>query len=153
MTLKLARRFEDVFWREYRVDRDLERAAVVGGVGTNVARRWIRECGGVIRMRVADCGHRLSFEEREEIEEMLARGHTQAEIAREIGRGPSTISREIARNLARRAAATAGCYSSRIRRGWRSSRRRLGRAAQQPSCPVTACWRRRCRRGSAGPSG
>ena len=98
MTLKLARRFEDVFWREYRVDRDVERAAVVAGVGTNVARRWIRECGGVIRMRVADSGHRLSFEEREAIEEMLARGHTQAEIARAIGRAPSTISREIARN-------------------------------------------------------
>jgi IS30 family transposase len=98
VTLKLARRFEDVFWREYRVDRDLERAAVVAGIGTNIARRWIRESGGVIRMRVADCGHRLGFEEREAIEEMLARGHTQAEIAREIGRAPSTISREIARN-------------------------------------------------------
>ena len=98
MTLKLARRFEDVFWREYRLDRDVERAALVARVGSSVARRWIRECGGVIKVRVADSGHRLSFEEREEIEEMLARKHTQAEIARALNRAPSTISREIARN-------------------------------------------------------
>ena len=98
MTLRLARRFEDAFWREYRLDGDVLRAAAAAGVGSSIAHRWVRESGGVIRMRVANSGHRLSFEEREEIEEMLARGHTQAEIAREIGRAPSTICREIARN-------------------------------------------------------
>ena len=99
MTLKLARRFEDVFWREYRLDRDVERAALVARVGSSVARRWIRECGGVIKVRVADSGHRLSFEEREEIEEMLAQGRSPAQIARATGRHRSTIGREIQRNL------------------------------------------------------
>jgi IS30 family transposase len=98
VTLRLARRFEDAFWREYRVDGDVERAAVVAGIGTNVARRWVRESGGMFRMRVADCGHRLGFEERELIEEMLARGHSQADIARATGRARSTICREVARN-------------------------------------------------------
>ncbi|PKW26494.1 IS30 family transposase [Phycicoccus duodecadis] len=95
------------------------RSAAVAGVGSSIAGRWVRESGGVIRMRVADSGHRLSFEEREAIEEMLARGHTQAEIAREIGRARSTISREIARNLRPKGRTSAGTvrmrpYSARI---------------------------------------
>jgi IS30 family transposase len=98
VTLKLARRFEDVFWREYLRDRDVERAAAVAGIGTNVARRWVREAGGVFRMRVTDSGHRLCLEERELIEEMLARGHSQADIARATGRSRSTICREVRRN-------------------------------------------------------
>ena len=108
MTLKLARRFEDAFWAEYRVDGDLLRAAAVAGVGSNVAARWVRESGGMIRMRVADSGHRLSLEEREEIEEMLARGDTQADIARALGRSPSTISREVARNATTRGTLPSG---------------------------------------------
>jgi len=101
VTLKLARRFEDVFWREYLLDRDVERAAVVAGVGSNIGRRWVRECGGMFTIRVADSGHRLGFEERELIEEMLARGHSQADIARATGRARSTICREVARNARR----------------------------------------------------
>jgi IS30 family transposase len=119
VTLKLARRFEDVFWREYRVDRDVERAAVVAGVGSNVGRRWVRESGGMFRMRVADSGHRLGFEERELIEEMLARGHTQADIARATGRARSTICREVARNARRWGRTRAGTvrvrpYAARV---------------------------------------
>jgi Transposase and inactivated derivatives, IS30 family len=53
----------------------------------------------MFRMRVSDSGHRLSFEEREEIEELLARGDTPAQIARALGRHRSTICREIKRNL------------------------------------------------------
>ncbi|MBR7743950.1 IS30 family transposase, partial [Phycicoccus sp. BSK3Z-2] len=52
----------------------------------------------MIRMRVADSGFRLSFEERELVEEMLAAGHSRAEIARATGRARSTICREVARN-------------------------------------------------------
>jgi transposase, IS30 family len=101
VTLRLARRFEDGFWREYLLHRDVERAAVVAGVGSSIGRRWVRESGGMFRIRVADSGHRLGFEERELIEEMLARGHTQADIARATGRARSTICREVARNARR----------------------------------------------------
>ncbi len=113
MTLKLARRFEDAFWREYRRDGNVERAAAAAGVGSHMGRRWVRESGGVIRMRVADSGHRLSFEERELIEEMLARGHTRAEIARATGRARSTICREVARNS--RTSGTLPSGRSRVR--------------------------------------
>ena len=43
-------------------------------------------------------GHRISFEERVAIMRGLDRGHSQAEIARQLDRNPSDISREIARN-------------------------------------------------------
>ncbi len=65
-------------------------------------------------MRVADSGHRLSFEERELIEEMLARGHSRAEIARATGRARSTICREVQRNARPRGHTRAGTV--RVRR-------------------------------------
>jgi IS30 family transposase len=98
VTLKLARRFEDAFWKEYRLDGSVDRAAAAAGVSTGVASRWVREAGGMFRMRVADSGHRLSFEEREEIEELLAQGRSPAEIARATGRHRSTIGREVKRH-------------------------------------------------------
>ena len=98
VTLKFARRFEDVFWREYRRLGRVDDAAEAAGVGSNSANRWVRDAGGVIRIRAADSGYRLSWEERELIEEMLALGENQAEIARVLGRHRSTISREVARN-------------------------------------------------------
>ena len=98
MTLKLANRYREAFWREYRIDGDAERAAAAAGVGSNMAYRWLRESGRMIRVKTADSGYRLTFEERELIEEMLAQGRKQAEIARELGRARSTICREVTRN-------------------------------------------------------
>src|SRR5207248_7523773 len=47
-------------------------------------------------------GRYLSFCEREEIAVLLARGCGVREIARRLGRAPSTISRELQRNAATR---------------------------------------------------
>jgi len=52
---------------------------------------------------VEPTGRYLSFSEREEIALLNAQGHGVREIARRIGRAPSTISRELRRNAATRA--------------------------------------------------
>src|SRR3990172_1119793 len=47
-------------------------------------------------------GHRLSVFEREEIAVGLAGGESMSSIGRRLGRSPSTVSREVARNANRR---------------------------------------------------
>ncbi len=46
--------------------------------------------------------HRLRFAEREECSRMLAQGHSFRHIARQLGRAPSTLSREVPRHWASR---------------------------------------------------
>ncbi len=68
-----------------------------------VVTRWFRQCGG---MRPFDpkphSGRYLSFSDREEIALLNAQGKGVRGIAREVGRDPATISRELRRNAATR---------------------------------------------------
>jgi IS30 family transposase len=50
-----------------------------------------------LRRRVTDSGFRLGFEERVRIEVGIGCGHSDAQIARELGRHRSTVGREISR--------------------------------------------------------
>jgi transposase-like protein len=66
--------------------------------------RWFRHAGGMPPIALTEpTGRYLSFEEREEIAIRRAQGAGVRAIAREIGRDPGTISRELRRNAATRA--------------------------------------------------
>jgi transposase, IS30 family len=60
--------------------------------------RWFRQCGGVAPVSLTEpIGRYLSLSEREEIAVGQAAGLSGREIARRLGRGASTISRELRR--------------------------------------------------------
>ena len=73
------------------------------GVSQPVGSRWFREAGGIALTNLAPhSGRYLSFTEREELALLRAQGHGVREIARCLGRSPSTVSRELHRNAATR---------------------------------------------------
>ncbi|GHE40289.1 IS30 family transposase [Streptosporangium violaceochromogenes] len=78
-------------------------AAAQIGVSPAVGTRWVRHAGGVGPCLASTVsGRYLSFAEREEIALCRARKVGVREIARRLGRSPSTISREIRRNASTR---------------------------------------------------
>ena len=100
-----------VAWREDRVRfwaavaRGVmtEDAAVEAGVSAPVAFRWFRHAGGVNpALPPVVSGRYLSFAEREDIAIWHAQHLGVREIARRLGRDPSTVSRELRRNASTR---------------------------------------------------
>ncbi len=91
------------FWAAIVRGASSEDAAVQAGVSPAVGVRWFREGGGMPSVALAaPSGRYLSFAEREEIAILRAAGSGVREIARRLGRSPSTISRELRRNAATR---------------------------------------------------
>lgn len=93
------------FWAAIATGATTEDAARVSGVSTAVGCRWFRQCGGMPPSTVEKpTGRYLSFAEREHIAAWRSKGCSMREIARRLGRAPSTISRELRRNSASRGA-------------------------------------------------
>jgi IS30 family transposase len=91
------------FWAAIARGVSSESAAVEAGVAAVIGVRWFRDGGGMPSVTVAPLsGRYLSFVEREEIALLRARGYGVREVARRLGRAPSTISRELRRNAATR---------------------------------------------------
>lgn len=100
-----------VAWREDRVrfwaaiarGAMTEDAAAEAGVSAPVGFRWFRHAGGVNPgLPQSVSGRYLSSAEREGIALWRAQGACVREIARRLGRNPSTISRELRRNASTR---------------------------------------------------
>ena len=82
------------FWTAIARGASSVDAAAEAGVLPSVGVRWFRKGGGMPFLTLAPVsGRYLSFTEREEIAVLLARGSGVREIARQLGRAPSTISR------------------------------------------------------------
>jgi IS30 family transposase len=91
------------FWEAIARGASSVDAAAEAGVLPSIGVRWFRKGGGMPPLSLAPVsGRYLSFAEREEIAVLLARGCGVREIARQLGRAPSTISRELQRNSALR---------------------------------------------------
>src|SRR5918999_4074228 len=134
------------FWAAVARGLSSEDAAVQAGVSAAVGVRWFREGGGMPSVALGPAsGRYLSFAEREEIAVLRARGCGVREIARALGRSPSTISRELRRNAATRGggleyrASTAQWHADR-----RSRRPPPGKRGGHPAPPPY---------GQEGPSG
>ena len=91
------------FWAEIAKGEKTDDASVAAGVSSPVGYRWFRHAGGVNPcLPPTLSGRYLSFSEREDIALYRAQGHGVREIARRVGRSPSTISRELRRNASTR---------------------------------------------------
>jgi transposase, IS30 family len=99
-----ARREDRVrFWEAIARGLSTDDAAAEAGVSSAVGARWFRESGGMPSLTLAPVsGRYLFFAEREEIAILHGQRLGVREIARRLGRAPSTISRELRRNASTR---------------------------------------------------
>ncbi|MEV4274452.1 IS30 family transposase [Actinoplanes xinjiangensis] len=117
------------FWDAIRSGLLPQPAAVAVGVAPNTGQSWFRQAGGVINNGQRQVGGRyLSFAEREEIACGLAARDSIRAIAARLGRAPSSVSREIARNSDSR-----GVY-----RAWRAEEQATGRARRPKTAKLAA---------------
>ncbi len=94
---------KQAFWARIAAGLSSEDAALASDVSPPVGTRWFREAGGISPIRlIPHSGRYLSFAEREELALLKAQQYGVREIARRLGRSPSTISRELRRNAATR---------------------------------------------------
>jgi hypothetical protein len=99
----IRRDLERAFWRRIAEGMTSEDAAGAVGVSGPVGSRWFRERGGMATFLITPVtGRNLSFDEREVMALLTAQGAGVREIARQLGRHPSTVSRELRRNAATR---------------------------------------------------
>jgi IS30 family transposase len=91
------------FWEHIAAGLSSEDAASACGVSQPVGTRWFREAGGMAPISLLPPSERyLSFAEREELALLRVQGCGVREMARRLGRSPSTVSRELRRNAATR---------------------------------------------------
>lgn len=85
-------------WDRWQAGEAMRSIARRLGRESSSVRTMIEDCGGV--RPVPRCRHprHLTFTEREEISRGIATGESLRQIARRLGRAPSTVCREVARN-------------------------------------------------------
>jgi len=108
------------FWEALRAGADRTEAAVAAGSPSGTARRWFQQAGGVLPPHVPETssGRYLSFSEREEIFAGVERGESIRQIAKALGRAPSTVLRELRPNMEHQLYRSRSRFSKRRGRPW-----------------------------------
>jgi transposase, IS30 family len=87
------------FWQQVRVGLSVVEAAAAAGVSRATGQRLFSGSGGVTpSLAKPTSGVRLCLDERHQISALRRAGFGVRAIARELGRDPSTVSRELRRN-------------------------------------------------------
>jgi IS30 family transposase len=137
------------WWRLVATGRSMEEAAVACGVPLSTARFWFKKSGGVIprcaRPSASQASQRepsyrrLSIEEREFILEGMSQRRSIRAMARDLGREPSTISREIRKNIISQRYGIPGKRGPKVTAPWRYSphhaQQRADRRARERARP------------------
>jgi transposase, IS30 family len=99
--LAASRELKARFWSLITAGVGIREAAAAVGLHEETGRRWFRQAGGVTPTHVLKPPGRryLSFAEREEIFAGVERGDSMHLIARTLCRAPSTVLRELRRNM------------------------------------------------------
>jgi IS30 family transposase len=122
----LPREHERRFWQGVRSGLSVDESSVAAGGSWSWGRRIFVRFGGVNPTSTTEplAERYLRFEEREEIMRLQAGGQGVRAIAREIGRHPSTVSRELKRAVGYRGyrAGMAQTHADRGRRGPRNAK-------------------------------
>jgi transposase-like protein len=93
---------ETEYWRLLQAGVGTVAACKLLGIGRKTGYRWRAENGGLPPARLAEAARSsryLPLHERQRIATLRDRGLGVREIARRLGRSPSTISRELRRHL------------------------------------------------------
>jgi transposase, IS30 family len=93
---------ETEYWHLLKAGVGRVAACQMVGITRKTGYRWRAENGGIPPVRLAETARTsryLSLLERQRIATLHGRGHGVREIARRLGRSPSTVSRELRRNL------------------------------------------------------
>ncbi|WP_420897632.1 helix-turn-helix domain-containing protein [Cryobacterium tagatosivorans] len=93
---------EDEYWKLILAGIGPIAAATRVGIGRTTCHRWRSQRGGIAPLRLAEADRHerhLNLIERDRIALFRREGCSIREISRRLGRSPSTISREVRRNM------------------------------------------------------
>lgn len=137
---------ESEYWRLISAGVGTVAACRAVGITRKTGYRWRAETGGIPSARLAEparAGRYLSLLERQRISTLRERGHGVREIARRLDRSPSTISRELKRNMRGHARERYDGDLAHARSRQQARRVRSGRLSLDPELrePPRGVWR------------
>lgn len=130
-----------VFWRLIRQGCSSREAARRVGFAPDMGKRWFRQAGGMPPLSLVEPvrGRALNIIEREQILAGMSAAKSIREIAAELGRAPSTVLRELRRNMYHQQYRRRSTAGFRAQQPWHYSPHRAQlRADKKASRPKTA---------------